>query len=38
MRKIARNFFNAFEKSKVGRKNIFIVKFAETFINLKKRS
>ena len=32
MRKIARNYFNAFEKSKEGRKNIFMGNFAETFI------
>ena len=35
MRKIARNFFNALEKSKAGRKNIFMGKFAEIFINCK---
>ena len=32
MRKISQNVFNAFEKSKEGRKNIFMVKIAETFI------
>jgi hypothetical protein len=32
MRKILENFFNAFAKSKAGRKNIFMVKFDGSFI------
>lgn len=36
MIKNVRNFFNAFEKSKAGRKNIFMVKFAESFIKCRK--
>ena len=33
MRKIARNFLSALEKSNRGKKNIFIGKIAEIFIN-----